>query len=110
MESVFFALTKYQTVWLQRRTGERPMRVRLEKNGSNLLLDGQPIARGGEAAIYPISDRRALLAKVSHAPTPEQADKLAAMIANPPADPTAKQGHTSIAWPTDRLFDAEAEG
>src|SRR5580704_1291221 len=86
------------------------MRVRLEKDGVTIPLDGEPLARGGEAVVWPLPDHPTLLAKVYHDPTPEQADKLAAMIANPPDDPTAKQGHTSIAWPTQRLFDADAEG
>src|SRR5207249_1467726 len=43
-------------------------------------------------------------AKVYHRPAPEHADKLAAMLAAPPADPGAGSGHVSIAWPVDRLL------
>jgi WD40 repeat protein/serine/threonine protein kinase len=81
------------------------MRVRLEKDGAAVQLDGPPMARGGEAAIYTLPDRAAILGKVYHKPTPEHADKLAVMISNPPADPTARQGHASIAWPAQRLLD-----
>src|SRR5438105_1315591 len=81
-----------------------PMRVTLEKDGATVNLDDQPLARGGEAGVFAVPDHAALLAKVYHQPTPEQADKLAAMIAAPPADPTAKQGHASIAWPMQRLL------
>ena len=80
------------------------MRVQLEKDGATILLNGEPLARGGEAVIWAVPEHPALLAKVYHQPTPEQADKLAAMLANPPDDPTAKQGHTSIAWPIQRLL------
>ena len=86
------------------------MRVRLEKDGTTVALEGPPFARGGEAAIHPLPDRPGLLAKVYHKPTPEQADKLAAMIANPPADPTARQGHVSIAWPLQRLLADDGGG
>ena len=80
------------------------MRVWLEKEGAAVLLDGEPIARGGEAAIWAAPVLPGLLAKVYFEPTPERDDKLTAMLANPPDDPTAKQGHTSIAWPTQRLL------
>src|SRR5947209_7545737 len=86
------------------------MRVRLENDGATVALDGEPFARGGEAAVWPLPDRPGVLAKVYYRPAPDQADKLAAMIANPPADPTAKQGHTSIAWPTQRILDANGDG
>ncbi len=75
------------------------MRVRLEQDGVVIPLTGEPLARGGEAVVWPLPENPALLAKVYHKPTPEHADKLAAMLANPPDDPTARQGHTSIAWP-----------
>ncbi len=80
------------------------MRVRLEKDGAAVPLEGEPFAHGGEAAIWAPTAFSGLLAKIYHEPTPEQADKLTAMIAAPPDDPTAKQGHTSIAWPTQRLL------
>ncbi len=80
------------------------MRVRLEQDGAVIPLEGEPFARGGEAVIWAPPTLPGQLAKVYLAPTPERADKLAAMLANPPDDPTAKQGHTSIAWPTQRLL------
>jgi serine/threonine protein kinase len=70
------------------------------------VLNGQALARGGEAAIYEVPHQPTLVAKVYHQPTPEHADKLAAMIAAPPTDPMAGKGHVSIAWPVDRLLEA----
>ncbi|HVS38700.1 MAG TPA: hypothetical protein VMS17_24300 [Gemmataceae bacterium] len=83
------------------------MRVWLEKEGAEVPLDGEPIARGGEAAIWAASALSGMLAKVYFEPKPERGDKLTAMLANPPDDPTAAQGHTSIAWPTQRLLDED---
>ena len=80
------------------------MRVRLEKDGATITLDGEPFARGGEAALWAPPSLAGLLAKVYLEPTPERGDKLAAMLANRPDDPTAKQNHTSIAWPAQRLL------
>lgn len=74
--------------------------------------DGQPVRLlsratlgvGGEARIYAVEDAPGLAAKIYHRPRPEHAAKLAAMLANPPADPLAGQGHVSIAWPLDLLL------
>lgn len=80
------------------------MRVQLEKDGAIIILEGPPLARGGEAVVYEVPDRPTLLAKVHHKPTLERGDKLKAMIAAPPTDPMAGQGHASIAWPVERLL------
>jgi hypothetical protein len=84
------------------------MQVRLEKEGQPFWLENRPLARGGEATLYELPGRPTLVAKVYHQPTVDHAHKLAAMIANPPADPMAGTGHISIAWPTDRLLTAAA--
>jgi hypothetical protein len=57
--------------------------------------------------VHELPERPGLVAKVYHQPTPEHADKLAAMLGTPPADPMADSGHASIAWPVDRLLAAD---
>jgi DNA-binding helix-hairpin-helix protein with protein kinase domain len=67
---------------------------------------GDPVGRGGEASVYKLAVQPALLAKIYHrAPRPDYELKLAWMQANPPDDPTRPQGHASIAWPNDLLYD-----
>src|SRR5436190_11162327 len=83
------------------------MRVLLEKTGLELLLEEPPVATGGEAILYRASGRPNLLVKVYHKPTPELAEKLKAMLAAPPHDPTVAQGHVSIAWPMDRVLNID---
>jgi DNA-binding helix-hairpin-helix protein with protein kinase domain len=83
------------------------VKVLLEKMRRTVRLAGQALGRGGEATIYPVprlSGSGDLVAKIYHRPTREHALKVQAMIANPPADPMAGQGHVSIAWPSDRTF------
>jgi len=38
------------------------------------------------------------VAKIYHEPTADRSAKLGVMVANPPNDPAASSGHTSIAW------------
>jgi len=80
------------------------MQLRLEKSDLPITLSEQPLAQGGEAYLYTVSEFDSLLAKVYHNPTAEMADKLGAMIANPPMDPLREHGHASIAWPIERLY------
>jgi hypothetical protein len=86
------------------------MHLRLEKSPHDGPLDGRPLVRGGEALVCELPGRPRLVAKLYHAPTAEHAAKLAAMLATPPADPMAGSGHTSIAWPVDRVVDADDPG
>src|SRR5689334_12473987 len=81
--------------------------VRLERTAQTFQFNGQPLARGGEAAIYELPGQP-LVAKVYHQATADHAAKVAAMIAAPPTDPMAGRGHVSIAWPLERLLDAAA--
>jgi DNA-binding helix-hairpin-helix protein with protein kinase domain len=87
------------------------MRVQLEKEAALesavVELESTFLFKGGEAAIYALPGRDALVAKVYHKPIAERAAKLAAMIAAPPVDPMAAHGHASIAWPLDRLLAAD---
>src|SRR5436190_16738077 len=80
------------------------MHVLLEKTGLELILEDPPVATGGEATLHRASGKPNLLVKIYHKPTPELAEKLAAMLAAPPHDPTVAQGHVSIAWPMDRVL------
>lgn len=88
------------------------MRVLLEKSSLPVVLDDEPLGKGGEAAVYEVplqKDMPVLVAKLYHRPLQRHHDKLAAMIANPPVDPMADKGHASIAWPLDRVFSADGQ-
>lgn len=80
------------------------MRLQRQSNKSIIVL-GNRIGGGGEGAVYTLSGDTISVAKVYHDPTEQHGRKLAVMLANPPDDPTKKQNHTSIAWPTDLLID-----
>ncbi len=65
---------------------------------------GRQVGQGGESTVYQIkgqADRLVKLYSTPHIAVYER--KLAWMLANPPADPTADQGHASFAWPLDTL-------
>src|ERR1051325_2210836 len=66
---------------------------------------GSRLGRGGEAEVFSVATDATLVAKIYHSPSAERAAKLQVMLANPPSDPTASQGHISICWPTSLLFD-----
>ncbi len=76
------------------------------ENGSLLQL-GQELDAGGEGKIYSIIGEPRLVAKIYHKPTAERTAKLNVMLAHPPNDPTRRQGHISIAWPTERVLDSQ---
>jgi serine/threonine protein kinase len=77
------------------------------ERGLRLTL-GTRLGQGGEASVYAVSGRPELVAKLyHHPPGPETDAKLVAMIAQPPANPTAALGHPSLAWPTARLLTLE---
>jgi DNA-binding helix-hairpin-helix protein with protein kinase domain len=67
------------------------------------------LGRGGEACVYAVPSDNNLVAKIYHKPTTAHADKLQAMLANPPENPTASLGHISIAWPEDLLRTADGK-
>lgn len=78
--------------------------LRREK-GKPLRL-GREIDAGGEGKIYTVVGEPDLVAKIYHKYSSERAAKLEYMLANPPSDPTRFQGHISIAWPRERVFDS----
>jgi DNA-binding helix-hairpin-helix protein with protein kinase domain len=55
------------------------------------------LGHGGEACIYAVPSDKNLVAKIYHKPTTSYVQKLQAMLANPPINPTDNLGHTSIA-------------
>ncbi len=68
------------------------------------------VGHGGEACIYAVPSDENLVAKVYHKPSISYAQKLQAMLVNPPANPTANLGHISIAWPQELLEAADGSG
>ncbi len=75
-------------------------------HGSITLDTNKIIGSGGEAKVYAVKGNRKVVAKVYHQPSAERGDKLRAMVGHAPADPGRAQGHVSIAWPEDVLFDS----
>ncbi|MFN6514452.1 MAG: tetratricopeptide repeat protein [Nostoc sp. CreGUA01] len=65
------------------------------------------LGRGGEACVYTVPSDANLVAKIYHKPSSAHAEKLQAMLANPPENPTASLGHISIAWPEELLYAAD---
>ena len=74
-----------------------------DQNGNTVRL-GQKIGGGGEAQIFSVQGQARLVAKIYTKAAPGRYAKLRAMLAKPPADPTASRGHLSICWPTSLLF------
>ncbi len=70
------------------------------------LIVRDPIARGGEAIVYAVQRQPDAVAKIYTAQRDDYDRKLGWMIANPPDDPNQSIGHPSIAWPRERLYDA----
>jgi DNA-binding helix-hairpin-helix protein with protein kinase domain len=68
------------------------------------------VGHGGEACIYAVPSDEHLVAKIYHQPKISYAQKLQAMLANPPVNPTANLGHISIAWPQELLEEADSSG
>ncbi|PPJ63175.1 tetratricopeptide repeat protein [Cuspidothrix issatschenkoi] len=68
------------------------------------------VGHGGEACIYAVPSDEHLVAKIYHKPTTSYAQKLQAMLANPPVNPTSSLGHISIAWPQELLESVDGSG
>lgn len=77
------------------------MRLHLETTGETIEVgEADQLAAGGEARIFIHPGDLTQVIKVWHKPSADRARKVQAMLANPPADPMAAQGHVAIAWPT----------
>ncbi len=70
--------------------------------GSTLEL-GECLGQGGEARVFALKSNPDMAAKLYHHPTAERSQKLAVMIAHPPAQLTVN-GQPVLAWPTERIF------
>jgi len=68
------------------------------------------VGHGGEARIYAVPSNENLVAKIYHKSTISYAQKLRAMLANPPVNPTDNLGHIAIAWPQELLEAADGSG
>lgn len=80
------------------------MRLQRKSNGQIITLDPSlTLGHGGEARVFAVPGNDILVAKVYHKPGETHTRKLLAMLANPPENPMASQGHISIAWPVDLL-------
>lgn len=80
--------------------------MRLQRQSNKQIITIEPklvVGHGGEARVFVLPQDEQLVAKVYHKPTKAHAQKLMAMLTNPPENPTAAKGHISIAWPTDLL-------
>lgn len=86
------------------------MRLQRLSDGTPLVLrPADALGAGGEARIYAVLPGKRYVAKIYHRTEQAHAQKLLAMLANPPDDPLAAQGKLSIAWPLDLLHSADAE-
>jgi WD40 repeat protein/serine/threonine protein kinase len=86
------------------------MRLQRLSDGSPLVLRPEnALGAGGEARIYAVLPGEQYVAKIYHRAEQGRAQKLQAMLANPPEDPLAAQGKLSIAWPLDLLHGADPE-
>jgi len=74
------------------------------ESGAPVTLNAR-LGSGGEADVYAVGGQANLVAKVYKNPSDLRTAKLKVMVANPPVDPTAANGHISICWPQTLLFD-----
>src|SRR5947208_159705 len=86
------------------------MQLIRQSDGEAVTLNpGSVLGAGGEARVFDLPSDTGMVAKVFRRPSDHRAQKLAVMLANPPADPMAGQGHVSIAWPVDLLVASGAD-
>jgi hypothetical protein len=84
------------------------IRVRCETGGDTFgLAPGSELGAGGQATVYPVPGRPGRVAKVYHAPAPEQERKLRLMLAHRPAGASSGAGAGIFAWPLELLRDEE---
>lgn len=74
-------------------------------NGVNYVLDNQPLASGGEGAIFKVQSSPGLVAKIYHSATPTIERKISVMVSHPPAPKVAAQ----MAWPIDIVRDSSGQ-
>ncbi|MFP4439412.1 MAG: helix-hairpin-helix domain-containing protein [Chloroflexaceae bacterium] len=82
------------------------MKCIYDSHGNPVTLDDQ-LAEGGEATVYRVAGRPELLAKIYKTPRAGYDQKLAWMIAHPPAAAPQARQHAALAWPTALLYAAD---
>jgi hypothetical protein len=82
-----------------------PKQAILESELQVAEVGDRPLSGDAESAVFELPHDPTLAARIYARPTPELAERLAAMIANPPADSQVGQGQPAFAWPTDRLLE-----
>lgn len=70
----------------------------------NVITLGKEIGQGGEATVYQVQGQPHRLAKLYRKHRPNYDQKLKWMIDHHPTDPSQGIGHTSFAWPQERLY------
>ena len=80
--------------------------MRLRDENGNLVELGSVLGKGGEAEVWSCTTHTQSVAKIYHVPSREHENKLRAMVAQPPVDPTRSRGHVSICWPQSLLYEA----
>jgi formylglycine-generating enzyme required for sulfatase activity len=73
------------------------------------LIFGGLVGSGGEADVYRLDSHPQFVVKKYHAGRVPPVEKLLLMLKKPPADPTLKQNHVSIAWISDLLYDQKEQ-
>jgi serine/threonine protein kinase len=81
-----------------------PKQVILESELQVAAVGSLPLWDDEESAVFELPPDSALAARIFARPTPELGERLAVMIANPPADPQAGMGQPAFVWPIDRLL------
>ncbi len=77
----------------------------LDSQGKPVFLSGE-VGSGGEATVYRLDRRPAVLAKIFINPaSSDYAAKLGWMMAHPPENPSHLENHPSLAWPDELLYE-----
>ncbi len=79
-----------------------------DHTGRTIMIVDQPFDEGGEATVHTVDGDPTSVAKLYRPglASDDRHRKLRVMITKPPADPSLRLGHVSIAWPSAVLFDA----
>lgn len=85
------------------------MLLRAKRSGDPVTLKDQA-GIGGQGTFYPVEKRPDLGAKLLDHPPADLADRLEAMIANPPPGLLDLSAPASCAWPLDLLIGADGRG
>ncbi|MBA4064547.1 MAG: hypothetical protein C0501_12715 [Isosphaera sp.] len=81
------------------------MKLRCHKSG-DVLTPADPLGVGGQASVYGVAGRPDLAVKVYDTPPTDLGDRLAAMLARPPAGLLDVTAPAAVAWPLDSVIGA----